>query len=62
MYGAFDNSGNHILKWPANEDTLDRYNYFTTKVGPLAQNSFLYCPNFRLSLSITLFEDRNIGV
>jgi hypothetical protein len=62
MYAAFDNSGNHILKWPAIYDTLDIYSHFTTKIWPLGPKQLFMLPKFHLSLSISLFEDRNIGV
>ena len=46
MYGVFDNSGNHSLNGQQFKthwiDTITS----PPKFGPLAQNSFSYCPNF----------------
>jgi len=46
MYGVFDSSGNHNLN--GRQFKTQRTDTITSppKFGPLAQNSFWYCPNF----------------
>jgi len=46
MYGVFDNSGNHNLSGQQFKTHWTDTITSPPKFGPLAQNSFWYCPNF----------------